>query len=218
LKNLPARHGQGTEGHRKSGGVQIVGSKSKFPHITGEAALQPMNKRTIRRIRKPREVSDSNARTDSADAAAEEGPNQPAAVYSISVVRDETTGREISRTVTGKKPPHYQPQGPNEKRYMTKTFRKTRTNPVNRHKEVEETTITYEKPKSPIFEQTLPAAALRPTNELNPARRTTNWEQPAWAKNKMEVRIGGANLEKPITAATTNRKNAGALSFTIERA
>jgi hypothetical protein len=204
LKNLVSRPEQGTEERRALGPVQ------------GETPSP--SKRKIRRIRKPREHVEGNNGTDSVDEVAGEDPSQPVAVYSLSIVRDETTGREISRTVTGKKPPHYQPQGPNEKRYMTKTYRKTRTNPVNRHKEVEETTITYEKPMSSIYEQTLPAAALKPTTELNPARRTTNWEQPVWVKNKMEVRIGSANLEKPITAATTNRKNAGSLSFTIERA
>jgi hypothetical protein len=230
LKNLVARPPQAL-GAPSEGAPQQAPAPAAGPGQGTEDGGAPQTKKTrqVRRIRKPRggekdgeaqgqvsEVPELGKDDEEVDA------NQPTAVHTVSVVRDETTGRELSRTVTGKKPPHYQPQGPNEKRYMTKTYRKTRTNPVNRHKEVEETVVTYEKPRSPIFEQTLPASALLPTNELNPARKTSQWEQPVWVKNKMEAGSSirtGANLEKPITAATTtNRKSAGALSFTIERA
>jgi hypothetical protein len=223
FKNLVARPPQASETPTKKGVQQAPAPTA--PPVGNEGALQPKKTRHVRRIRKPRGEPGGDAQDQAPDASNhgedEEDANQPKAVYTLSVVRDETTGREISRTVTGKKPPHYQPQGPNEKRYMTKTYLKTRTNPVNRHKEVEETSVTYEKPRSPIFEQTLPSSALLPTNELNPARKTNQWEQPIWVKNKMEAGSSirtGANLEKPITTATTSRKNAGALSFTIERA
>jgi hypothetical protein len=233
FKNLVARPAHGVEAPNE--GVQQAPVPAPATAAgpepgTNAGASVPKKTRQVRRVRKPRGGGGGGG-GDAEDQVLQvadlgkdeevEEANQPKAVYTISVVRDETTGKEISRTVTGKKPPHYQPQGPNEKRYMTKVYRKSRTNPVNRHREVEETTVTYEKPRSPIFEQTLPASALLPTNELNPARKTNQWEQPVWVKNKMEagstIRTG-ANLEKPITSATTTRKNAGALSFTIERA
>jgi hypothetical protein len=221
FKNHVLRPEQGAERPQETGNVPDQESASAVLSKTAETEPQPRSRRKVRRIRKARgdeAVNETGAKMETVYEAVEEDPNQPVAVHSLSILRDETTGREISRAETGKKPPHYQPQGPNEKRYMTKTYRKTRTNPVNRHKEVEETTIAYEKPRSPIFEQTLPAAALRPTPELNPPRKTTSWEKPVWVKNKMEA--GSScfdNLEKPVTTATTTRKNAGALSFTIER-
>lgn len=229
FKSLVARPPHGAGAPNNEGARPPAPSPSDpEPTEARGGATQPRKTRQVRRVRKPRGGGGGGGEAEvQVPASAElekgeaEGANQPKAVYTLSVVRDETTGREISRTATGKKPPHYQPQGPNEKRYMTTTYRKSRTNPVNRHREVEETTVTYEKPRSPIFEETLPASALLPTNELNPARKTNQWEQPVWVKNKMEAGStirAGASLEKPITAATTNRKNAGALSFTIERA
>lgn len=197
--------------------------------------------RQIRRVRKPKGTPDgSGGGGDDTDAVVgttggttattntegnDNNTNEPApkVVYTQTIVRDETTGRELSRESTGRRPPHYQPQGPNEKRYATKTYRKTRVNPVNRHKEVEERTVITEKPRSVSYERELPASALRPTPEHNPARLTTEWEKPSWAvQHGARVAASslrtGVQLEKPITAATTNRKNAGTLSFTIERA
>jgi hypothetical protein len=100
-------------------------------------------------------------------------------------------------------------------RFFTKTKHKTikhADGSTTRH----ETTTTYERPwLKPEGE-----ACYKSPQDLHLERNiTTEWEKPAWTAK--QLRPTGAstdtNLEKPITAATTNKKPSPGLNITFLR-
>jgi len=218
IKKRPIKKGQ------KSAETEVA-TASATTTTKGHSSPEKTKKKKLRKVQMKKE-SPTTGDTDPAPAAAgaeetEEDPKEPKLVYTLTVVKDDK-GDEISREETGKAPPRFAPPH-QQKRYVTKKKIRSRVTGFDRKKTVEEITMTYEKPGPFHYEANLPASALRATTERNPARKTTEWEKPVWAKNNVFENstcgiYSGANLEKPITSATTNKKgDSGSFSFSVER-
>lgn len=200
--------------------------KEAAPKATAGETKPAVKTRQVRKIRRKKAAEEPSppAETAGTTTTPEEetgDPDEPKLIHTLVVVKDDASGKELSRTETGKPPPKFQRPG-QEKRYHTKTV--TRTKVRGNKKTIEVTSKTYEKPRPAKQYETGVKFDTTRSTERHPARKTTDWQQPVWAqKNVLKAGGGssaiysGANLEKPITTATTRRSNKGQLSFTIER-
>lgn len=187
------------------------GDNEKNKSATDKPKKKTKRIRRVRRKKKKGETGEEEALDTRSSAQTEEDPNAPKVVHTLIVTRD-AQGREIDRQETGKAPPRFR-RPDDDKRYVTKTNRRTVINAYSRNKTTVETSITYEKPKLSIEGG---AIEYKPTTTYYPARKTTDWEKPDWAKSGgLKSTAATSNLEKPITSATS--KNKGSLSFTINR-
>lgn len=132
-------------------------------------------------------------------------------VYSVTTVTDKK-GNKTTRA-TGNKLAASRAGG--DIRFFTKTSHKTKKH-ADGSTTKEETSTTYERP---WLKSDTESSYKSPQTQNLERNITTEWEKPAWAAKQLRP-TGAAtdqNLEKPITAATTNKKPSTGLNITFLR-